>query len=427
MNHPAGGHRAPLGPLPQAEARRFRRTIGLLARTQLDRRHLARLRTLIANPVWQPLPRIAPILAIEPLIAHHAAHLAVPFGHLLDRRSGGVRAPMPDFAQLARNDALRRAALADFLAHCQHTAAGPILLVKGAALAPLWPSPALRTMEDLDAVIQHSQQPAVLQALARGRWRSSPIGWLHPSGVVLDLQLATTPLARELLRGASPHPTLPPPATLPTHHAHLVLIALHATRHGGLRIWRDLVDVQFLLESADDALDPSRALQLASAHHAAEPLAALFRLVNRWTAPRRLLPERPETGWDPEAEARCRQLLRLFEQLMTDRVSEYGLYAMASVARSPRNLVAALARRIWSHPTPAHPSAAIQAQQRDPVWGDIPPPRDCRRQLAKLRVLLIAWRAGLWPHYRRLIRHVRAATPPDRVLDALRTPDNHNP
>ncbi|MBX3730906.1 MAG: nucleotidyltransferase family protein [Candidatus Sumerlaeia bacterium] len=426
MSPRPGGHDAPLGPLPPAEARRFRRTIGQLARPDLAPRHLARLRTLLASPAWQPLPRIAPTLAIEPLLAHHAVQLGVGFDRLLDRRAGDVRAAVPDFAQLARNDALRRAALGDLLADCQRAATGPILLVKGAALAPLWPSPALRTMEDLDAVIQPPQQSAVLRALARGRWRSSPIGWVHRNGVVLDLQVATTPLARELIRSAAPHPSLPAPAMLPDHAAHLVLIALHTMRHGGLRIWRDLVDIQFMVESLADSRDPARALQLACAYHAAESLAALFRLANRWTAPRAPLPERPEAHWSPEAERRCRQHLRLFEQLMTDRVSEYGLYAMASLGGSPHNLVAAVAGRLRRGGGSASRPAEIQAHQRDPVWGDIPPPRNWARQLAKLHVLLIAWRAGLWPHYRRLIHHVRATTPRDRVFDALRIHDSQD-
>ncbi|MBI1289793.1 hypothetical protein GC173_00925 [bacterium] len=183
-----------------------------------------------------------------------------------------------------REWAQRRFRLDDLLTAAAAKGLAAPVLVQGTGLAPLYPSPALRTTADLDLLVSVSDYPRWKPMLRRLGWSETPSNWVHEDGTNLDLHIPATPLAGKLLAQSTPHPAIPA-ALLPPEHLHLVLIARHAARHQADRLWRDVADINLLLGRSTR---PDRLLAMAwdvAPEDTREPLAGLLRFVDRWSRP----------------------------------------------------------------------------------------------------------------------------------------------
>jgi hypothetical protein len=221
----------------------------------------------------------ASVPLIRPLILHH-----LTVAGRLPLAGTGAGPAAAELRATAHRWAIRQHRLDEVLLTAAEHFLPPPVLVQGTGLAPLYPSPALRTTADLDLLVAQHDVAAWKQHLLHLGWMPTPGNWIHPDGTNLDLHIPLSPLAGAILRSSIPHPRVPH-ARLPADALHLVLIARHAARHQADRLWRDVSDVNLLLGRASNV----RRL-LADAWDAApddtrEPLAGLLRFVDRWSTP----------------------------------------------------------------------------------------------------------------------------------------------
>jgi hypothetical protein len=156
------------------------------------------------------------------------------------------------------------------LARARAAVDGPLLVIKGPELAPLYPEPALRISRDLDLV---SPQPAAAQAalLAAGFVEAGdpelygraphelPLAW---PGLPVEVEVHArpnwppwleAPPPAELLDGAVPSASGIAGVLAPAPPKHLLIVVAHAWTHGPLQRLRDLLDVALLAAEADRA------------------------------------------------------------------------------------------------------------------------------------------------------------------------------
>lgn len=403
------GFPLPLGQLPAGERDRFRQVCGLLARPRLEPAHAEAVHARLHAADWQPLPRLSATFALEPLLVHNAIQSGADGARLFGDSPAAPCLPRASYRSLATNYYLRRKALTDLFEAMAAAGIARLLLIKGAALAPLYPSPALRDMEDVDLVVEASDLPRAAEALRAQGWTHRPSSWAHPGGCLLDLQRADSLRGGgAILDRAQPHPTFGArlPVLLPRPADHLVLLALHAARHRGLRIWREMCDAQLLLDNGRRAGVAREALDIATACGAAPASAALLRLLNRWSCPVDALPDSPADGWNDALEEACNLHLAVYEQLMVDRISEFGFISVANLVLPFPRLVRASGRALRGIVSAGRrrTNAAAGVSQRDPQFGDLPPLDSFQRQWIKMRVLLHTIRRGQFRHYLRLLR-----------------------
>lgn len=262
---------------------RLRRIAGLLARPRLDPAQQERLRRW-AERLPAPAPFPPGLVLLRPLFAEHLRAAGVPWEAAFppENAPGPERLRAAGLAGLRRRGTLEAAAraLAD---------AGPVLAVKGAALAECFPAPGLRAMSDLDLAVLPGRRAEAEHALAaagflRGRGPASEI-WIHePTGGAIDLQVLAGARGRSLLDGAAPLPGAPG-ILAPDPSRHLVVVACHAAKHGGGRIWRDAADARALVEVL--GADPAAARAFAEASGAEAELEALLGFL-AWLEGRRI-------------------------------------------------------------------------------------------------------------------------------------------
>ena len=225
------------------------------------------------------------------LAQHAALHRVVPFLAAAVRTSG-ARASEEAVASLARTHATRTAAHLRVLADLESARAAlsadavPFLVVKGPVLSEhLYPSPDLRTYEDLDLLIPPGSFERAVDALRAGgsllldrNWaltRADTRGQLHfqlPMGTLADVHwhllnrenvrdgfaITTDDLfdrSREVDVGGRSIPTLDPVDTL-------LHVALHAALSGGDRlIWLKDIERALVVDepSWDDVIERAKA------------------------------------------------------------------------------------------------------------------------------------------------------------------------
>lgn len=390
-------------PLDPQERTRLLEIAGLLARPALDARQAEQARTLLASPQWRPVPPIPALSGVEALMVHHAVELGFSAEHLF------APPPAVDFARLGINHLLRARERDRALDAMRAEGAGRAMLVKGAALAPFWPSPALREMEDIDLVVAPDRAAAAARALAGAGWHRHEFGWRHAaSGCLLDLSVPRTDLARAIFERAQTHPLLGrDDVALPLPSDHLVLIAVHAARNRGLRLWRDLCDAATVLGIAPDA--GAAALATAVQFGKQAETRALLRLLQITMWPESL--NAPPVSVD---DKRGQQLGDLYIHMRTDPISVFGLNALAGLSLSP----AAMARAGWRSLRRAGTSSGSSAPgQLDPAFGAVPGAGDLSRQGIKLRWMWHLLKAGRLRHYVRLLRASDRAFDAGKVFD----------
>jgi len=396
---------------PVAE-RPLRKLLGLLSRPALDPTLATQFPGLIAQG---PFPRLVALHPLEPLFRHHLLRM----GHQFERvfvASPGMNVPdVSDFEPLARDYYVRRRIIRELCAALSRAGISRVVAVKGAALLNAYPSPALRAMVDIDLVLGcEAEVRLATEPLRSLGWRPGPaeVGavWRHESGLLADLQLPATELSRRILSRALPNAStgvhIPQPAD------HLTLVALHAARNGGARIWRDVTDAHALIAQSNDPVrlgeDAWALAQLSPT--AIVSLGAFFRFINQWSPAAGALPETPRGGWPAASEKATAERLALYEIVSTNPAPPLALDLVSGLLRLPKRLGSL-----------ASFSPKGGSSQRDPSLGGAPHVGSLSRHTLKLRLLVALALSGHFLAYRRIILRQMAARQAHDLFEVARS------
>ncbi len=360
----------------------------------------ARLRRLVASPSWQPLPLI-PVLsrAAEPII-HNAALADIDPARLFVSGSFLDVPNQQTLSGFAVDYHRRRRILFDLLQRMESHGIEFLLLIKGASIASRFDSPALRFMLDSDLVLagDHNTRERTHTALREGGFEPAPANapgvWYQPSsGASIDLLEPAHQLGRQILNHPQsfPSPDWPDIAAEPRVPDHLVIVALHAARHHGGRLWRDVLDVRALVRDRSSRKDFTDALRIAGRvglspaveallAFAGEVCSELPRSHPRTRQGRNILALYRETAWLPYPP----HALKLLRRVLAEGIS-------------PRELVERFGRR-----QPAHDSGEGWSEPDFGV-GRVPA-RFADRQRFKLKLAAGLLLSGRAPETIRLLR-----------------------
>lgn len=384
---------------PVAE-RPLRKLLGLLSRPAVSTEVASQLPSLLAD---RPFPRLVAVHQLEPLYRHHLLRAGHRFEDVFAPTPGINQSPVPEFEPIARDYYVRRRVIRELFLALAGAGISRVVAVKGAALQDLYPSPALRWMVDVDLVLgSEAEVRLASEPLEKLGWRPGPseVGavWRHESGLLADLQLPATELSQRLFSRAVQNPATGIYAPLPADH--LTLVALHAARNGGARIWRDVTDAHALLAQSPDPVrlgeDAWALAQLSPT--APVSLAAFFRFINQWSPADAPLPETPRGGWLAASEKAAAERLALYETVSVNPAPPLALDLVSGLLRLPKRLssLASFA---------PHGGGA----QLDPTLGQAPVVGSFSRHTLKVRLLLALVLSGRFLAYRRLILRQLAA------------------
>ena len=410
--------------LSPADQQRMLRVLGFLARPSLSPKQQERLLRIVKHPKWRPLPRLASTHLLEPLFRHHCTQSGVSFDHIFLPPPPSAKLNAPSFSELAMADFRRRQILQKALVAFQKCGVERVLLIKGSALGPLYPSPALRQMCDADLVVEPDDFNAASQALekigCKKRFFDDDILWTHPSKLMFDLHAPDTPLTRRVFDRAVPHPSYKefPKVFAPRRSDHLIVLAKHTARDGGGRIWRDICDAHVALQSDSALQAPQKALDDASEMEDGVVVSAFFRFINQHSPASIKLPTQPASNntqsprWASTQERLCQRYVWLYEEMAADPISPSLLNLLRFTQRSPRDTIQIWAQRIVQKASPSKKATARSAAQpkpskvaeRDPILGDLPAQGRLGRIGLKTRLLFEMIRSGHFARYRKILQ-----------------------
>src|SRR5690606_11767473 len=158
-------NRVEMGRLSGAERDRFLRLGGLLARAELTASQAERARDLVEAADWKPLPRLPVTYQLEPLFLHHAFNLGIAGTRLFNFETPSALPPPIGWRVLGTNYSKRQRILLALVQSFARAGIARVMLIKGAALAPLYSSPALRDMADIDMVVASADSPKACEVL----------------------------------------------------------------------------------------------------------------------------------------------------------------------------------------------------------------------------------------------------------------------
>jgi hypothetical protein len=228
---------------------RLRRLLGCLSRPELGNGDVRRLRRVISHPDWTPVPRIPSVNILEPLYSHHLSRAGISWSAVF-RESDGPLLAQPSYVELMRVWSQGNSEIRTLCARFEASRIPRVMLFKGAAIAPLYESPALRQMVDMDFVVSSMDLEEVRSVLDSAGWQRIRTAfsetWTRRGNLLkIDLHVPSDALAQRILRDAVPATAVIPDArvlSVPEPTDHLILLALHAADNGGNRIWRDVCD-----------------------------------------------------------------------------------------------------------------------------------------------------------------------------------------
>ncbi len=383
---------------------------GLLARPALDDAQRQRLRAMISDAAWSPIPRLTSFHLLEPLFFHH---LKRALGREYDEAR--VFAPRPANVKAAPGDSelvmayFHRAAILERVLKALAAGnVGKVMLIKGAALAPLYEAPATRQMCDADLVVAPESVHSVRAILAAEGFvahhhDASEVWHDARSGFHIDLQQPLTALSRRIFDRATPHPSFVPVGNvfLPQRGDHLLLIAMHAARNGGNRVWRDVCDANLLLYDDMKLQTINEAFALAEEFQTGRAaIGALLAFMGE------VSPEFDAAGATANRvtvnDSVMKATLGLYRELSTDSVPAVALN-LVIVSTRPFSEYFSLVLQRLSRGGKSHGNDSSQWAETDPVMGTIGGGGTLSRQVTKLRLLMQLWRSGQLARYRRLV------------------------
>jgi Uncharacterised nucleotidyltransferase len=218
----------------------------------------------VDGPLWTGVDRLIDrVRPLEHLRAHRLELLAA-------RRWRALGESVPsELVDDERRTAMRALAAPILLRKVREACDGPILLMKGLAVAALFPDPATRPFRDLDLLFEEAER-AQRGLIAAGfeplgydeayytkRHHLQPLRW---PGLPLLVEVhrrpewpywSRPPSAREIIAGSIPASVGVDGIRVPDPAAHALLVAAHAWSAVPLRRLLDLVDVLALAQQAD--------------------------------------------------------------------------------------------------------------------------------------------------------------------------------
>jgi hypothetical protein len=336
---------------------------------------------------------------------------------VFSRQSSGTR--KQEWERTAVADIRRRGIVRALLERMAEAGVGRVMLIKGAALAPLYPSSALRRMSDIDFAVGKRDVPAVERILAAlgctpHRFENARI-WRHPSGLLMDIHIPGNAWSLGVFDRAEPHACFPGLNRVchPRPADHLLLVAFHAARNAGSRLWRDVCDAQLLLPCIAEAERVQLAGLLADLPATNTPVVAFFRFLNQFASPPFPLPERPSGAWSQQQEQDGAVFVRLYRALAVETNSPGILHLLRFTLQSPRKLAVLLWWRIRDsfargagQPRMGRKDTTSQIawRERDPVLGDLAPRGSWARQFLKGRLVVELIASGRFRRYWRLLQ-----------------------
>lgn len=240
-------------PLADAgEIARIRALMGAALRPDLAPDARARIAALLGDPAWRAVRALPPVEGVVALVAHNIRAAGCDPAKAL---AATVFVALPGeahFREAGMDLVRRRRALADLGAAARRAGIERLLLLKGAALAPRYASPALRLMTDIDVAIAEDDRARL--ALALDAETFAPVAPNAPharrhraTGVAFEFTVGRTPFARDAIQRAVDAPDAGAPFAAPHDADHLRIVARHAAAHAGARIWRDFLDARLLI------------------------------------------------------------------------------------------------------------------------------------------------------------------------------------
>jgi hypothetical protein len=366
------------------------KVLGILSRPLLRSSDQERLRVLVDSQDWTPPRHIAAASLLDDLFFHHLRSAGVPAERLF---------PDPEKGSALREQSLklgplyyfRRSLVTQALKAIADAGTGPVMLIKGAALESLYPSPALRQMCDLDVVVPADSAKDAGAALGTLGWtrRAYPASelWQHESGLMIDIHWPHSESDESMLRDAVPHPSAGGGILWPRPGHHLALLSAHAARNCGNRLWRDVCDAQALLSHASGDVC-SEALGFAERCGLRGTTASFLAFLGRHCDPPVALPAEVETAAD-------RNLIQLYEEMGVEEASPAALNLLRFTIFRGRGVSGGAAEE----------SGDLSGwAERDPLAGVLPARGSLRRHLLKLDLLKELLLSGRFRHYLRLIR-----------------------
>jgi hypothetical protein len=233
-------------------------------------------------PSLAPVPLCPPLVCILPWLIHRCHSLGLHF-------ESSFLAPA-DWPIWLESAALRSFRQQRCLAEIMHNAQAqslPLLLIKGAALANIYPNPLLRSFADLDVATTPTRYQQTEWLLLETGWkklRPTHKGslWIHPLRINLDLQIISNRRGRIIWQTSQPLNQEFPCIRQPHPSASLVLALLHNAGRGWKKTWRDLLDCFLLLQQHPEVVSGVEPYLLNQAERDAAYglLAVLKRMTN---------------------------------------------------------------------------------------------------------------------------------------------------
>jgi len=405
--------------LSASDLTRMQCAYSLLARPQFGERAAGLLRQALTGETWQPIPLVRTVAALEPLFLHHLTGCGVDASSVFSVRAPGLR-PARGFAEMALDYHQRFALLRQALTAMHGEGVGRVLLLKGAALAPRYPAPALRWMSDIDLAIAPGDQPAAARALAACGWRRRHVCYVHATGQQLDILLTRTPGARAVAERSQPLARAHPgwieglDVREPDDADHVRFLALHAVQHGGMRLYQDFCDAHLLLDEGRRAETGLEALRRSCREGGATELLALLTVYNeRAEADRMLDLGGAESAWHGQ-RARAGKLGAAMAELALEPLSSTQLGALGSLLRPGSLTLAGIVRRL--QPGRAGGGGTSATGGGDDLPLDQMPRGFWRRQGVKLRLMGELLRDGSLLHHLRMAWRLRAMNEAPRLF-----------
>jgi len=223
--------------------------IDYLLRVILDEAALIEASSLKPKFISQPFKLPTSCHFIEPVLRHHAEHRGLDASDIFSTEHYQLRPQ--SFQKLFKNDLLRKKVIQDFVEHVNPALTDKPVAIKGFNIAKYYPASSLREMEDVDLICQATDQQKLREAIRQIEWKAiNPSTLKSKDGVLLELLNAKTDFAKRVIDQAIEYKNENIKHPRP-HHAFMIL-ALHASKHRGTRIWRDVCDSLMLLSKVED-------------------------------------------------------------------------------------------------------------------------------------------------------------------------------
>jgi len=281
------------------------------------------------------------------------------------------------------------------------------MIIKGASLASLYETPAVRMMCDIDLVLPPTEVKRFREAMEALGWKAmrhvaSTVWRDEVSGLLIDVQVPRSAEALKLYRVAQEWDEFPG-AVRPRFQDHAVIVARHCAHDGGGRIWRDMADMWAVAEESEESNEEFCELVYMEAH---DPeirgvLNAFFRFMNRWSGFDSC--GRESTPVTVEIE---KTLDEVYRCCAADPLPPVMLNLLRTTPSSLRQRVASVRSLLFEDGEGRKQGDGEQVvwMERDPSMGDLPAPGKLSRAWLKLKLVFALAMKGQLVRYISLMR-----------------------